>query len=191
LTTALGPDRIVSGQLDALRHHFRAPGLLVLAFEMVLMLAGLFVRPWNAPALVVYFGIGGWLLLWAWIQTRAPKGALLSMWGGLNTGRPAAVAWAALGLKSWGWLWWVWFFYSMRNAFGGLRRFPSGSIGELIVVILGWAFLVPVLLHSRQSNEFLRQRLVSEFRDIIREPLPDPLDPRFKQWNLRERFPSD
>jgi hypothetical protein len=32
-------------------------------------------------------------------------------------------------------------------------------------------------------------RLVAEFREIVREPVPDPQDPRFKQWNVRERFP--
>jgi len=32
-------------------------------------------------------------------------------------------------------------------------------------------------------------RLVREFREIVREPLPDPSDPRFKRWNVRERFP--
>jgi hypothetical protein len=31
--------------------------------------------------------------------------------------------------------------------------------------------------------------LISEFREIVREPLPDPNDPRFKQWDVRERFP--
>jgi hypothetical protein len=186
LTTPLDPDRIVSGQLRALRRHFLAPGLLILGFETILMLAGLFVRPWKTSALVVYFGIWAWLLFWTWLQTMAPRGALLSMWGGLNTGRPATAAWAAFGLKSWGWLW---FFYSFRYALSGLRSFPSGSVGEIIMVILGSLFVLPTLLHSRQSNEFLRQRLVSEFRDIVREPLPDPHDPRFKHWKIRERFP--
>ena len=32
-------------------------------------------------------------------------------------------------------------------------------------------------------------RLISEFREIVREPLPDPSDPRFKSRNVRERFP--
>jgi hypothetical protein len=32
-------------------------------------------------------------------------------------------------------------------------------------------------------------RLVREFREIVREPLPEPADPRFKEWNVRERFP--
>jgi hypothetical protein len=31
--------------------------------------------------------------------------------------------------------------------------------------------------------------LVREFREIVREPLPDPNDPRFKKWNVQERFP--
>ena len=32
-------------------------------------------------------------------------------------------------------------------------------------------------------------RLVLEFREIVREPLPEPGDPRFKKWNVQERFP--
>jgi hypothetical protein len=34
-----------------------------------------------------------------------------------------------------------------------------------------------------------RRRLIAEFREIVREPLPDPHDPRFKTWNAQERFP--
>jgi hypothetical protein len=33
------------------------------------------------------------------------------------------------------------------------------------------------------------RRLIGEFREIVREPVPDPSDPRFKKWNTRERFP--
>jgi ABC-type transport system involved in multi-copper enzyme maturation permease subunit len=33
------------------------------------------------------------------------------------------------------------------------------------------------------------RRLISEFREIVREPVPDPSDPRFKKWNVLERFP--
>jgi hypothetical protein len=33
------------------------------------------------------------------------------------------------------------------------------------------------------------RRLIREFREIVREPLPDPTDPRFKKWNPQERFP--
>ena len=32
-------------------------------------------------------------------------------------------------------------------------------------------------------------RLVREFREVVREPLPDPTDPRFKDWDVEERFP--
>jgi hypothetical protein len=32
--------------------------------------------------------------------------------------------------------------------------------------------------------------LVAEFRDIVREPLPEANDPGFKKWNARERFPG-
>jgi hypothetical protein len=34
-----------------------------------------------------------------------------------------------------------------------------------------------------------KRRLNLEFREIVREPLPDPTDPRFKKWDVGERFP--
>ena len=59
-----------------------------------------------------------------------------------------------------------------------------------IVVLLG--VLGMRALTSRDTNKVGKkweQRLVSEFREIVREPLPDPHDPRFKKWDPRERFP--
>src|SRR5437867_12113340 len=55
LTTPLPPSDIVRGQLEALRCHFRGPCLAVVALEIVMMLAGLGLRPWDASSLLVYF----------------------------------------------------------------------------------------------------------------------------------------
>jgi ABC-type transport system involved in multi-copper enzyme maturation permease subunit len=38
-------------------------------------------------------------------------------------------------------------------------------------------------------ERIIGRRLIREFREIVREPLPDPSDPRFKKWNVLERFP--
>ena len=42
---------------------------------------------------------------------------------------------------------------------------------------------------SKRASDSHELRLVLEFREIVREPVPDPNDPRFKNWNVRERFP--
>ena len=45
--------------------------------------------------------------------------------------------------------------------------------------------------HFRALADFVLSLnvLVREFREIGREPLPDPTDPRFKKWDVHERFP--
>jgi hypothetical protein len=40
-----------------------------------------------------------------------------------------------------------------------------------------------------EKERISARRLIREFREIVREPLPDPSDPRFKTWNVLERFP--
>jgi hypothetical protein len=42
----------------------------------------------------------------------------------------------------------------------------------------------------RENALHLERRLIVEFRDIVREPVPEPTDSRFKQWIVRERFPA-
>jgi ABC-type transport system involved in multi-copper enzyme maturation permease subunit len=47
-----------------------------------------------------------------------------------------------------------------------------------------------VVVGFEGGEGILGTRLIAEFREIVCEPLPDPSDPRFKKWNVRERFPS-
>ena len=35
----------------------------------------------------------------------------------------------------------------------------------------------------------MESRLIEEFSEIVHEPIPEPNDPRFKNWNHLERFP--
>jgi hypothetical protein len=42
---------------------------------------------------------------------------------------------------------------------------------------------------SSAVHRIYERRLISEFREIVREPLPDPSDPRFQAWDVSERFP--
>jgi len=137
------------------------------------------------------------------------------MWASLNCGRPAHAVWRTSGFKGWSWIWIV---YNIRFLGQGFQSFPTGSPFELILVLVfGSAWLVIRLLkfffidrspHSydlkwdpqamvfRQRRPSLERtvrdcegRLIREFREIVREPLPDPSDPRFKSWNVSERFP--
>jgi len=187
LTTPLPPGNIVSGQLEALRCHFRGPCFAVLALEIVMMLAGLGLRAWDASSLLVYFAVWVGLLSWEWNQSWNPRGAAVSMWAGLNSGQPLKAVWSVMGFNFWVW---IWLLFNLRQGISGLSKFPSGSLEELLVVFSGGLILVAVFLRSRSNSRLLQRRLADEFREIVREPLPDPQDPRFWRWNVRERFPQ-
>jgi ABC-type transport system involved in multi-copper enzyme maturation permease subunit len=191
LTTSLSPEEIVWGTLEALRWQFRRLAHCVFVVNLVMMLAGLLIRRWNGPALVVYFMIWALLLSWTWRLTSRTSRVLRVMWASLNCGRPDLALWRTSGLNQWSWIWVV---FSLQGLARGLRGFPSGSFGELLFVLFcACAWLILVLWNRAPSRKnaatLCEERLISEFREIVREPLPDPNDPRFKQWDVRERFP--
>ena len=151
-----------------------------------MMLAGLGLRPWNASSLFVYFIFWAGLLAWEWNQSWNPRGTVLSMWAGLNSAQPLKAVWRVMGFNSW---FWIVLLFNSGQSVRGLSRFPSGSLGEFLWFFAGGVIFVAVFLRSRANSRLLQRRLAAEFREIVREPLPDPQDPRFWRWNVRERFP--
>ena len=207
LTSPLNPSDIVWGTLEALRWHFRALANFVLSVDVLMMLGGLITRRWNTAALVVYSSIWLVLLAWAWTLGRRWPGILAVMWASLNCGRPARAVWRASRFSGW---YWVWILFNLRTVGRGFRGFPTGSPGELVFLsffALWWLFWMSRrdsvragrarnLRWNPAAQEWVADaagiwetRLVREFREIVREPLPDPSDPRFKKWDVRERFP--
>lgn len=216
LTTPLDPRDIVWGTLEALRGQFRALADVVLSLNVLMMLGGLVVRSWNAGALAVYGCIWLFLLCWVWSLGHRWSRVLPVMWASLNCGRPAHAVWRTSGFNSWSWLW---ILFNLRNLRWSFQQFPTGSTFEVVAVLSFTAiFLITCLLRRLFANRgqvhnftwdpqamawlpmtsFTKAqglhrtcgtRLVREFREIVREPLPDPSDPHFKKWNVHERFP--
>jgi ABC-type transport system involved in multi-copper enzyme maturation permease subunit len=186
LTSLLYPAEIVRGQLKALRVQFRLIGKIVFGLELAMMFAGLLLRQWTVPSLFVYLAIWLALLFWEWQQSWKPRSALLSMWAGLNSARPAHAVWRAFGFNSWVW---IWILFNLKQGISGLQSFPTGSVLEVLLVSIGLFILLVYMFRPGATADSFERRLVFEFREIVREPLPDPNDPRFKQWNIRERFP--
>jgi hypothetical protein len=220
LTTPLNPSEIVWGALEALRWHFRGLANFVLLLNALMMLVGLTARGWNGRALVVYFCIWLFLLTWSWSLGRRRAGVAPVMWASLNCGRPAYAVWRTSGFSSFSWigiLAWIWILCNLPGLTPGLRRFPTGSLGEMVFVLfyvvlwviswlgrlvsvgsvnvreLKWDPEAKVWLSRRgfmrDTPGICERRLIDEFREIIREPLPDSSDPRFKTWDVRQRFP--
>jgi hypothetical protein len=88
---------------------------------------------------------------------------------------------------------WIWIFYNLGYMFSRASSFPNGSPSEIFftaiaaftILVIIWAQVADAGKHGQRRE----RRLVLEFREIVREPLPDPEDPRFKKWEFRERFP--
>ena len=193
LTTPLRPSDVVWGELEALRWHFQPLRRVVLGLEVVMLLAGLAAREWSGPALAVYFTIWASLLYWTRSLGRRSQRLLQVMWISLNCGRPAHAVWRSSGLNSWSWLWILFNLNNVKGGFSLFPDFPTGSLVEVALVCSGALILLIILLIKRKgfwdgANHWER-RLALEFREIVREPLPDPADPRFKKWDVRERFP--
>jgi hypothetical protein len=210
LTTPLNPSDIVWGVLEALRWHFQALANVVLFLNALMMLGGLWVRPWNSTALVVYFLIWLVLLTWTWRLGRRWSRVLPVMWASLNCGRPARAVyalWRTSGFHGWSW---IWILFNLSNLGRSFRGFPTGSLRELVFIsVLGLIGLIWLASQSLKLSVHVRDfrweprtmvwiegaagicetRLTREFREIVREPLPDPNDRRFKKWDVRERFP--
>ena len=198
LTTPLDPGDIVWGQFEASLWHFRSVTRTALVLEFAMLFAGLAVRDWTPPALFVYGAIWAVLLSWAWSQTQRGQAIAFVLWVSLNCARPAYAVWRTMGLTSWSWLWIP---FNLRFLFAQLPAFPTGSQGEvwfvsfILLVVVGPRAL-RVLFAGKTDTGWANRiwggwerRLSSQFRDIVREPVPDPDDPRFKKWNLGERFP--
>lgn len=204
LTTPLEPSDIVAGVFESLRCHFRPLVNGVLCLNVLAMFAGLSVRTWTQSALVVYFIVWSFLLVWTWSLGREWPRLLPVMWVSLNCGRPAYAVWRASGFNGWSWFW---ILFNLRGIGRGFQRFPTGSLGEAVLVAaVGFVLFVVLVAKAFRPGRANAQeivwdpkakiwrtysaaRLILEFREIVREPLPEPGDPRYKSWNIRERFP--
>jgi hypothetical protein len=190
LTTPLNPGDIVWGALEALRWNFRPLANFVFLLNLLMMMGGLLTRRWNETALVEYFVIWLCLLMWSWRLVRRLSRVLPVMWASLNCGRPAQAVWRTSGFNSWSWIWIV---FNLQSLSRGFRWFPTGSVLELtFVLFVAMIWMIIWLVNVPKSASIAgicESRLIAEFREIVREPLPDPNDPRFKKWNVQERFP--
>ncbi len=208
LTTPLDPSDIVWGVMEAVKLQFRTLANFILLLNMLMMLGGLISRKWNEGALIVYFLIWFFLLTWSWSLGRRMSRVLPVMWASLNCGRPAHAVWRTSGFNSWTW---IWILFNTRNMGRGFQQFPTGAIGELMLVgfcVFMWLMIWLIRRFTEESEHVWKlkwdseakvwvskdssirePRLVREFREIVREPLPEPSDPRFKKWNVAERFP--
>ncbi len=183
LTTPLSKDQIVDGLEQGARLLFNRLFKVLIGLNLAALVAGLVMRNWPGYSLTVYLQACGIAFVVPLAFYRnCFWGAL---WVSLNSGRPlygvikpfqpsfSIIAQIIIG----------------RKAFGNwLLAFPYGSEVEFFVVtLLFFAFLL-ILRFARPHGKIAK--LKKELRAIARQPVPEPGDPRFKKWNINERFPS-
>jgi len=191
LTTPLSPQEMVDGEVTALAAAFKPLRLTVLGIFILMMMGGFMIRSWNMFAAVTYLII--WCVLCFWCLST-PRGRILTvMWSALNTGRPVYSVFKLRGSK-WNW---IWMFYNARNIFNsglaaGATGFPSGSTTEFIIVCaVGLPVCAIIYFVRAMQPDFerdMKRRLIMDMRLIATEPLPDPNDPAFKDWDGTHRM---
>lgn len=191
LTTPLAPQEIVDGQVDALTQEFKPLQYTVLVLLILMMLGGFFIRSWNARAVIAYLVVWGVLCGWC---LRNLKGRILKvMWAALNTGRPAYAVFKWRDFK-WSWFWMAYNIRFLLNSGLGSSAagFPSGSTLEFtllcIIIVPAGVFYFLGRAAQREIENLTRKRLVTEMRLIATEPLPDPNDPSFENWDNVQRL---
>jgi hypothetical protein len=191
LTTPLPTAQIVRGLEQALRRHFRPVRLTVACLCLLMMVGGFMTRPWTVNAVISYTVI--WLLFLGWCLRKRAGSAPLSMWIAINTGRPAlAMVRSMSGNGHWSWLWMLYNLNVLIRAVGrGMPRFPTGSTAELVIICFVAVVILIIAAATQNAPNEMRKKLILEFRDIVRQPLPDPRSPNFWKWNVRERYPGN
>lgn len=192
ITTGLSPREIVEGQRRGVRRMFWPVLMGVFRVLFLLSLGSLLLRG----------EVGGWAwvsFLLAWVTLSGFLHGFLNtyhirvMWISLNSARPAFAVFKALGELGW----FVVGILPSLFMFGGellsefLIQFPSGSWLELFLICaLGLVVLVTILVNRSSFGwkTSIEKRLITEFRSIAAEPVPEKLDPRFKGWDGTKRL---
>jgi hypothetical protein len=186
LTTPLEPAEIMDGILQGIQAQFRPVRRLLLALFIIMAVCGLATRVWNTPALITYFVV--WGVLIAWCASAEKSRAITPAWIALNSGR-TLLAFSQAGGGGWQLLWII---FNLRNLINAISRgasgFPTGSVPELIFVLLIGLVVVSLAVCASAQNENLPayKSAVTYMRQIARQPLPDPRDPELKKWKWKE-----
>jgi ABC-type transport system involved in cytochrome c biogenesis permease component len=190
LCTPLEPGAMVWGQIEAVRRQFNAIWWTLLALHLAMLVAGWFYVRSTFTAKLVYVVWYALLLGWHLSLRGESRARLLALWLGLHTGRVRWAMWKSSGFGGSIWSWW-WIFFNLRRAVSGARNFPSGSTGELVLAGFITLVVLAAWLTGRMRRRELANRLIFDFREVAREPIPAADDPRLKRWQLDQRLPLD
>jgi hypothetical protein len=188
LTTSLPVQELIQGQRQALWAGFRPLLRFLLGLHLALAAISLARYSWNDPAWIVAlecWGVAACLIYLAlWSHTLSQV-----VWAALNSGRPLFTIRKVLFQPG---VYVAFGYFGYQMFLGGWpRRFPQGSHGELLVttvILVGAVCLSAFAWFCSPDPGTLR--LKKEFRRIAQHPLPEPSDPRWRQWDPTKPFPE-
>ena len=195
LTTPVSHLDFVRGQLQALREQFLPVVRVLLVVNAGMVIIGLLLRRWELPSLVLYLLIWTVLIYWtASVAYGGQRSALLLFWDALVCGRPAFVVLRQAGFNN-QIMSWVYLFFMggqlVRALAGpGFRRYPTGSVGEYVFLILVLSVGLVIWRSNLKRLQKVEDRLAIRFRTVAAVPMPEPSDPRYKHWKSGEAFPD-
>ena len=136
---------------------------------------------WNLNAGLVYGEL--WLFLVYWtLRAQRPRWVPAGFRAGLLTGNPFHSFTAGLRKQPW-------YYYILMGPGGSFAIFsqagvfPSGTLGETVVVtFLVFAFAA-IAAASTQAQSTTLPEWVHDFRKVTSTPIPSPEDRRIRGWN--------
>jgi hypothetical protein len=184
LTTPLSPGEIVHSHEQLWKYHVRPLFYIIGVVYLLFFILGAFAKPSGPLALASYTFI--WIALFCLGPWSNPHGVWTTFWVSLNLGRPAYALkkyiWQGGGLLS----------GSIQLVIHAdkLKEIPYGTWLEfgLCAAIAAALALASFISKNATDRQGVRKKILSDFREIAAEPLPDKNDSRLKTWNITHRF---
>jgi hypothetical protein len=192
LTTLLNPSDIIWGELEAVQILFKPVIQATLILNTVMLASGIVLGSWTTITFILYLLTWFLLIFWSWNLGERNCELFLALWIALNSARPAFAAKKARENRPVSILFWICFIVFLPFLIGFGR--VIGAQFELLFAFFTICFTGCNSLkwgndYSPDYMETWESKLSANFRGIVREPIPDPHDPRYKKWVVSERFP--
>jgi hypothetical protein len=184
LTTLLSPEEIIRGQKQLDARFFRPVRIAVAVSFLIFSIAGALGKTYTplqfASYIVIWIGVAS---VGPWFN---PEGVWTTFWVCLNVGRPAFAlkkyVWQGGGFLN--------IAFQVLLHIKELKKVPYGSPIELGITAAFSVGLVVVSFVARRPSgrAKLREEILSDFRFVAAQPLPEKDDPRLKAWKIQKTF---
>lgn len=188
LTTELSPKEFIMNLESGVQTLYMRLYLLMNLATALLCLAGSTLRPLDSMATTAYVIVWAWVFCFLYCSFYGKKDR--SFWIALNLGRPSysvsqlwmpaliMLTYQSINL----------FYLRTSGSYAFFSKFPWGNAEEMVLLIFG--SVVGLALTNASFDDFTKDTLLSNFRAIAAEPIPDSNDERIAKWDRTKPFPT-